>query len=131
MIASVKQVPVPTAEGVSPELEARVMSFVRGPGWDGYHAKAVKEQTCAEAVSLLSRIRSEMPSVPDPRAAPATSGAVALYWRSRDEHLTLRVSGGRRERLTCERKRTGEAAQERPCTEEDALRMLSELFDGV
>jgi hypothetical protein len=107
------------------------MSFVRRPGWDGYRAKAVTQRTCKEALSLLTKIRAELPYVRDPRAAPATSGAVSFYWRSGDEHFTLRVHGPREHRLTYARKRTGEASREEDCTAEEALQTLRDLFDAA
>ena len=61
MTASVKRVERTSAEAVGPEITERVLSFARGPGWDGYRAKAVTAETCVEALALLALMPSTSP----------------------------------------------------------------------
>ena len=66
------------------QLEAEISAYtLRGPGWDGYSAKAIDHAAIVDAVTFVRRLPDDLPP---PLDQPCSDGEVSLVWR-RGEHF--------------------------------------------
>lgn len=75
------------------EIRETILALELPEDWDGEGADPVSRETCEAALTFLADALRRRGDLLMPRPAASPLGAVSLYWRNGDRHLTIRVSG--------------------------------------
>lgn len=95
--------------------------------WDAAGSRAISRGACREALEFVRAAVEKLPQAPLPRVYPASIGAVALYWKRGNEHLTVNVPMAGRP-LSVQHRVSGQAGREEPSSVSEAIEKLREMY---